>query len=153
MPTHPTRLLGFAADNWALHPTTGLCTRLLGSHPTTGICTQLYWALRPTTLGFPPDYWTLHPTTGLCTRPLGLAPDNWALHPTTGLCTRLLGFAPDYWALNPTTRLSSERQDFVRNPIKPTRFRPTYKSNPFPIGIRVIINGILPYESVTSAYI
>ena len=54
-------------DYWALHPTTGLCPRLLG---------------------FDPDYWALHPTTGLCARLLGFAPDDWALHPMTGLCTR-----------------------------------------------------------------
>ena len=73
----PRKSLGFAPDYWALHPTTGLCTRLLG---------------------FAPDYWALHPTTGLCIRLLDFAPDYWALHPTTGLCTRRLGFAPDDWA-------------------------------------------------------
>ena len=36
-------ILAFAPDYWALHPTTGLCTRLLG---------------------FAPDYWALHTTTG-----------------------------------------------------------------------------------------
>ena len=41
------KILGLVPDYWALHPTTGLCTRLLG---------------------FSPDYWALHPTTGLCTR-------------------------------------------------------------------------------------
>ena len=42
---------------WALHPTTGLCTRLLGLAPD-------YWALHPTT-GLSSEYWALHPTTGL----------------------------------------------------------------------------------------
>ena len=44
-------------DYWALHPKTGLCTRLLG---------------------FALDYWALHPTTGLWTRQVGFAPDHWA---------------------------------------------------------------------------
>ena len=84
---------------WALDPTTGLCTRLLGfapddwaQHTTTGLFTRLP--------GFAPDYWAFHPTTGLCTRLLGFVPDYWALHPTTGLRTRLLGLSPDDWALS-----------------------------------------------------
>ena len=46
-------------------------------HPTTGLCIRL--------LGFAPDDWAFHPTTGLCKRLLGF-------HPATGLCIRLLGF-------------------------------------------------------------
>ena len=60
------KILGRGPDYWALHPTTGLFTRLFG---------------------FSPDDWAFHPTTGLFTRRLGFAPDDWALHPTTGLCT------------------------------------------------------------------
>ena len=111
-------------DYWALHPTTGLLTRLLG---------------------FALDYWALHPTTGLFTRRLSFSPEDWALHPTTGLCIRLLGFASDYWALLPTVGLSPEYQDFARNPTGLTQFRPTYINKPFPIEFPVIINGILPH--------
>ena len=35
-----TQLLGFAPDHWALHPTTGLCITLLGFHPNTEFLTQ-----------------------------------------------------------------------------------------------------------------
>ena len=56
---------------WALHPTTGLCTRLLGLHPTTGLCTRL--------LGFAPDYRAFHPTNRLCTRLLGILGGSWDL--------------------------------------------------------------------------
>ena len=44
-------------DYWALHPTTGLFTRLLG---------------------FSPGDRALRPTIGLCIRRLGFAPDDWA---------------------------------------------------------------------------
>ena len=37
-------------------------------HPTTGLCTRL--------LGFAPNYWALHPTTGLCTQLLGFPPNT-----------------------------------------------------------------------------
>ena len=93
-----TRLLGFAPDYWALHPTTGLCTRPLGFHPTTGLCTRL--------LGFAPDYWALHPTTWLLPEYLGL-------HPTTGLCTQPLFVSLNYWALNPNTGLPPEYWAFA----------------------------------------
>ena len=62
-----TRLLSFAPDDWVLHPTTGLCTRLLG------FAARNDWALQ---LGFAPDYWALHPSTGLCTRLLGFHPNT-----------------------------------------------------------------------------
>ena len=35
------KILGFAPDYWAFHPTTGLCTRLLGFHPNTQFLTQI----------------------------------------------------------------------------------------------------------------
>ena len=88
----PTYLI--KGDANTLHPTTGLCTRLLGS------------AL---------DYWALHSTTGLLTRLLGFSPDDWAFHPTTGLFTRLLGFASDDWAFQPTTGLSPSDWELHQN--------------------------------------
>ena len=87
------KILGIGPDYWALHPTTGLCTRLLGFAPgdwafhlTTGLSTRL--------LGFALDYWAF-------IRLLGLAPDYWALHSATGHYIRLLGFYQ-------TSRLFSE---------------------------------------------
>ena len=64
-----TRLLGFAPDDWAFHPTIGLFIRRLG---------------------FSTDDCALHPTTGV-------APDYWAFTRLLGFCpnTRLL---PDWWA-------------------------------------------------------
>ena len=97
-----------------MHPTTGLCTRLLGFSPD-------YWAFHPTTglftrlLCFSPDCCTSHPKTGLFTRRLGCSPEDWALHPTTGLCTRRLGFAPDYCAFYPTTGLCTPLLGFHLN--------------------------------------
>ena len=85
--TNCPRLLGFAPNNWALHPMIGLFTQQLG---------------------FSPDYWAFHPTTGLCTRLLGSALDCWA-------CTRLLGFAIDYWELqaeNTTNNGLESRHNF-----------------------------------------
>ena len=73
-------MLGIGPDYWALHPTTGLCTRLLGLAPDS-------WALHSTTR-LSSDHGALHPTTGLCTRLLGITSDCWAF-------TRLLGFRPN----------------------------------------------------------
>ena len=71
-------------DYWALHPTTGLCTRLLGFAPES-------WALHPTA-GLLPDYWDLHPTTGLFIQLLGFEPEYW-------VSIRILGFYPNTWLL------------------------------------------------------
>ena len=52
-----------APDYWALHPTTGLCTQLLGFAPDD-------WALDPTT-GLSPDYWAFTRISRFCLKPNG----------------------------------------------------------------------------------
>ena len=87
-------------------------TRLLGFAPD-------YWALHPTTAFFSPDYWAFHPTTGLFTRLLGFSFDYWAFTRLLGFYLNT-GLLSEYWAFtrilgfHPNTGLLPECWAFIR---------------------------------------